>query len=67
METSTQRKTTLGYKSVDAAERKSAPEQNDQNNDHHYEADAPTIVMERRPHIESTAAKKENQNNQEQD
>jgi hypothetical protein len=42
----------------------SPPEQKDQNYDHHYQAQAPTIVMEWRPHIESTAAEKENQYNQ---
>jgi hypothetical protein len=49
---------------LDAAEQQSAPEQNDQKDDHQYQAEAPTIVMEWRANIEATPAEKENQNNQ---
>jgi hypothetical protein len=43
----------------------SAPQQKDYNNDHQYRAEAPTIIMEGWTQIETTAAKNENQNNQE--
>ena len=49
---------------VGAAERQSAPEQKNQNNDHNYQAEASAIVMERRTHIEATPTEKKNQNNQ---
>jgi hypothetical protein len=45
----------------------SAPEQKDQNDDDHYQAEAPAIVMVRRTNIETASTEKENQNNQEQD
>ena len=43
----------------------SAPQQKDYNNYHQYRAEAPAIIMEGRAHIETAAAEKENQNNQE--
>jgi hypothetical protein len=49
---------------IDAAERQSAPEQNDQNHDHQYQTEAPAIVMEWRANIEATPTKKENENYQ---
>jgi hypothetical protein len=45
----------------------SSPQQKDNNNDYNDEAETATVVMEWRTHIEATAAKKENQNNQEYD
>ncbi len=42
----------------------SPSEQKNNNNDHQYRADAPAKKMEGRAQIETTAAKKENQNNQ---
>jgi hypothetical protein len=47
---------------VATAERQSASEQNDQNNYHHDQAEAPTIVMEWRAKIETTSAEKKNEN-----
>jgi hypothetical protein len=49
---------------IDAAEQQSAPQQNDQNDYHQYQAEAPAIVMEWRTNIEATTTKKENENNQ---
>jgi hypothetical protein len=62
----TQRKhqPTSAYKLADAAGRHSAPEQNDQNHDHQYQAEAPAIVMEWRANIEAATTEKENENNQ---
>ena len=42
----------------------SASEQNDQNDDHQYQAEAPAIVMKWRANIEATATEKEDENNQ---
>jgi len=36
----------------------SAPQQKDYNNDHQYRAEAAAIIVVRRPHIETTPAKK---------
>jgi hypothetical protein len=41
----------------------SAPEQDDQKDDHQYQAKAPTVVMVWRTSIEATTTRKENQNN----
>jgi hypothetical protein len=43
----------------------STPQEKDYNNDHQYRAEAPTIIMEGWTQIETTAAKNENQNDQE--
>jgi|ERR1019366_4046189 hypothetical protein len=43
----------------------SAPQQKDYNNDHQYRAEAPTKIMVGSAEIETTATKKENQNDQE--
>jgi hypothetical protein len=43
----------------------SAPQQKDYNNDHQYRAEAPTKIMVGGAEIETTATKKENQNDQE--
>ena len=40
----------------------SAPEQNDQKDDHEYQAQPPPVVMEWRTSIEATTTEKENQN-----
>jgi hypothetical protein len=45
----------------------SAPQQKDYNNDYQYRAEASAIIVEWRTQIETAAAKKENQNNQQQD
>jgi hypothetical protein len=42
----------------------SASEQNDQNNYHHDQTKAPTIVMEWRTEIETATTEKQNENNQ---
>jgi hypothetical protein len=43
----------------------SAPQQKDHNDDYQYRAESPAIIMVRSAQIETTAAEKENQNNQE--
>jgi hypothetical protein len=42
----------------------SAPQQQDHNDNYQYGAESPAIIMVRSAQIETTAAKKENQNNQ---
>jgi hypothetical protein len=42
-----------------------APQQKDYNDDHQYRAETSAIIMVGSAHIETTASKKENQNNQE--
>ena len=42
----------------------SAPQQKDYNNDHQYRAETSAVIMVGRTQIETTATKKENQNNQ---
>jgi hypothetical protein len=49
---------------VAVIERQSASEQNDQDNDHHDQAEAATVVVEWRAKIEPTATEKQNENNQ---
>jgi hypothetical protein len=49
---------------LNAAEQQSAPEQNEQKDDHQYQAETPAIVMEWRTNVEATPAEKENENNQ---
>jgi hypothetical protein len=55
----------LAFSMADVVERRSAPQQKDDNNDHQNRAEAPAIIMERRTQIEPTAAEQENQNDQE--
>jgi hypothetical protein len=43
----------------------SAPQQKNHNDNYQYRAESPAIIMVRSAQIETTAAKKENQNNQE--
>jgi hypothetical protein len=45
----------------------SAPQQKNDNDDYQYRPEPPTIIMVRSAHIKTTTAKKENQNDQEQD
>jgi hypothetical protein len=49
---------------MEHAERQSASEQDDQNNYHYNQAEAPTIIMEWRTKIKTTSAEKKNENNQ---
>jgi hypothetical protein len=49
---------------IEFVEHQSAPEQNDQNDDHKYQAEATPIVVEGRADIETAPTEKENENNQ---